>query len=236
MLEQIDGLLALKGLGRIPNRENILRIHKIRNDAQHDARVPSESDQGECMAYCRDFLRNISRQVWGIEFDGISLADLIRNKAIRQHLVDAERLLKEEEFKASVEKSSAALERSIGMVSESIVGTLPAFDNQVVTSDVFGSEHKPNREYSDAIERMRRTMSFLALNINYMEYLQFHKISGEPLWSLGSVDPVKFYGQKEDITAGDAEFALSFATDSILATEGFVGDLDSPFGHKRAGL
>ena len=230
LLNQVDSLLSEKNLGTTPDRNNILRVHKIRNDAQHDARDPSESDQSDCVTYCKDFLKNISKQIWDLDFDKISLADLINNSSIKQYLTDAEESLKNNDYKTAVEKSATGLEISINMVSKAIVGRAPYFANQVVVSDTFGRDFKPSREYSISIERMRRTLAFLSLNIDYMNYLQFKQITGEPSWSIGNKDPHSFYNQKEGITESDAEFALSFAVNSILSIEGTVGDLEKPFG------
>lgn len=232
LLNQVESLLSIKNLGVIADRSNILRLHNIRNDAQHDARVPSENDQSDCVTHCRDFLRNITKQVWDLDFDKISLADLVNNVEIKQYLIDAENSMKISDYKKSVEKSAIALEQSLNMVSKAVVGRAPYFDNQIVVTDAFGRDLKASREYSESIENMRRTLAFLALNIDYMNYLQFKKISGNPIWTIGSKDPHSFHGQKENITESDAEFILSFAVNSILSIEGTVGDLKKPFGEE----
>lgn len=230
LLSQVELLMTQKGLGVVPDRNNILRIHNIRNDAQHDARDPSESDQSDCATYCRDFLKNISKQVWDLDFEKISLADLVQNSTIKQYLIDAEEALKNKDYKKAVEKAATGLEKSLNMVSKSVVGRAPAFDNQIVVSDTFGRNQKPSREYSQSIENMRRTLAFLALNINYIDYLQFKKIAGNPSWTIGNTDPVDFYNQKTNILENDAEYVISFSVNSILSMEGTVGDLDKPFG------
>ena len=110
------------------------------------------------------------------------------------------------------------------------MGSAPFFGEQLVVSDSFGREFKPSSEYSDSIENMRRTLAFLTMNIDYMNYLQFKEISGEPTWSIGDEDPNDFYNQKENISESDTEFALSFAVNSIISMESTVGDLEKPFG------
>jgi hypothetical protein len=77
---------------------------------------------------------------------------------------------------------------------------------------------------------MQNTLRMVALGLNYLDYLSFKEITGQPLFSLGNEDPVDFFNMKKDPNSDDAEFVLAYAIDSILMIESRVGDIEKPFG------
>lgn len=230
LINQIDTLMTNRSLGNLPDGANILRVHDIRNDAQHDARDPSENDLSDCSTYTRNFLNKITNQVWSIDFQDIRLTDLIKNPDMRDYLIKAEESFQNEDYPSTVKNACIGFEKSLGMIEEPIVGRAPFFGNTLVVTDSFARDFKPSDEYTKGIENMRKTLSFLALNLNYMDYLKFKQITGIPLWSIGNIDPHDFINQKSDITKSDAEFVISFAINGIISMESKVGDLEKPFG------
>lgn len=77
LVQQCDLLLTGSGNNAIPDKANIQYIHSIRNDAQHKAKYPNEFDVSDCRTYARDFLRNVVSDFWGVDFERISLVDVI---------------------------------------------------------------------------------------------------------------------------------------------------------------
>lgn len=86
LLDQCEKLLAASTLPPIPYRPQILYVHSIRNDAQHKARYPNETDISDCRTYTRDFCRDLIANVWGISFDSLSPIDLIDDPVLRDLL------------------------------------------------------------------------------------------------------------------------------------------------------
>lgn len=164
LLDKINGLLSSKKIPELPDRANILLVHKIRNNAQHDAITPSENDLIDCSTFTRNFLQKVTYNTWDKEFNTISLVGLIQHDEIKKYLLESERSLESGDFKNAVEKSSAGFETAIKKVQKAIVGRPPRFNSKLAASGASG-EIKPSREYSDSIESMRKVLAFLALNL-----------------------------------------------------------------------
>lgn len=59
IVQQADSELASAGLAPIPDKGKIQHVRTIRNDAQHKAKYPNETDVSDCRTYTRDFLQQI---------------------------------------------------------------------------------------------------------------------------------------------------------------------------------
>lgn len=83
LVQQCDNLLVGNGISAIPDKANIQYIHSIRNDAQHKAKYPNESDVSDCRTYTRDFLRKTITEIWALDFEKISLIDVVQHDKVR---------------------------------------------------------------------------------------------------------------------------------------------------------
>ncbi|BDQ31142.1 hypothetical protein NZNM25_01460 [Nitrosopumilus zosterae] len=230
LLNQVESMLTSATLGGIPDRANILRVHSIRNDAQHDARYPNNSEVSDCQTYTRDFLKKIVEQVWGLNFEQISLADLIQNEKIKNILKDADLALERKEIQTAINESVMGLEKTLSIVGGSLVGgSLTYLFDQIVTTSSFDGM-KGNDEITRSFKKIQETLRFVSLGLDYSKYLKFKSITGQPLFTLGNDKPKDFFDQKKDPALNDAEFVVAFAIDSVLLIEEKVGDIDKPFG------
>jgi hypothetical protein len=77
---------------------------------------------------------------------------------------------------------------------------------------------------------MQETLLYIALGMNYSDYIHFRQIVGSVILASGGT---RIYsGMKENLTAGDAEFVVGYATDIVVQIESRVGNLDAPFGRE----
>lgn len=86
LLDQCDNLLSRQSLPLLPHRAQILHAHSIRNDAQHRAKYPNQTDISECRTYARDFCREVINNTWGVSFDEISPLAWIDDDTLRELL------------------------------------------------------------------------------------------------------------------------------------------------------
>jgi len=127
LIQQCDSLLAAAGCNPIPDKANIQHIHSIRNDAQHKAKYPNESDVSDSRTYCRDFLQKVVANVWGLDFERISLTDAIQNKKVRQFLTEAETALNHKDYQQAIHQAAAGLTWALNRIRTAVVGRLPSF-------------------------------------------------------------------------------------------------------------
>lgn len=229
LLNQVDDALKKSGLNPLSNRTNILRVHQIRNDAQHDARYPNETELMDCQTYTRDFHRNTTKEIWKVDFDKLSLATLVQNLEVKDHLAKAEEALHSHDYDAAVQQSSIGLQTALSKAGVAVVGKHMLFQNDIMVSDIHNGS-KPDQDLTRSITRMQRALQFVALGLNYTEYLKFQQIGGYVMFTGGG--PV-VNNAKPNPTDKEAEFAVAFSIDSVVSIENSVDDLEKPFGKDR---
>lgn len=218
LLNQSDDVLARAGLGEIPDRGRILHVHGIRNDAQHKARYPPPQEVGDCRTYTRDALDALMNLVWGTSLGALSLSDFVGHEKVRSTLKKAEHALARGDRQEAAELAAVALERTLLHVRRVLVGRNPsrAPSDQAMSNELLG-----------AFVRMQDVLLLTALGIRYADYTRFQDIAGYVDFAGGEALPSQ---ARENPTLDEAEFAVSFATETIIQIEGEAGDLQAPFG------
>jgi hypothetical protein len=232
LIQQCETLMTASSLGDIPDKANIQHIHSLRNDAQHKAKYPNDSDINDCRTYCSDFHNKFLTQLWGISIDAISLTDLIQHAQVKQFLIDAEAALSKKDYVGAVENASAALSTALELVDSAIVGRKPSFiSGAFMMSDGFGRSVKPDRDVFQAFKRMQQVLLYVSLGIRYSDYMRYHAIAGYTSFTMDGKHHTT--GMKQPLEANDAEFVVSYCIDTIAQIEGQVGSLDAPFGKEH---
>lgn len=231
LIQQCDDLLPKAGYNPVPDKANIQHVHSIRNDAQHKAKYPNESDVSDCRTYTRDFLQKIISDVWGLSFESVSLTDVIQHVKVKEFLVNAERAKSQDDYQQAVKQAAAGLTLALIYVKRAIVGRTPSFARAFLMEDSFGKPKSDGDTYR-AFERMQETLLYVALGLNYADYMRYRQIAGDVIFGVGSTTPL-YAGLKEPIIADDAEFVVAYCTDKVVQIENLVGNLEAPFGSTR---
>lgn len=230
LIQQADGVLSAAGYDTVPDKVNIRFVHSVRNDAQHKAKYPTDSVISDCRTYSRDFLQKVVKAVWALSFEGLSLADAIRHVEVKKHLTDAEAKLREGDFEDAIKAANVGLTSGISLVEEVLVGEPPDFFTQFLVTGLPGT-HEAEADAYRVLVRMQETLLYVALGMDYSEYMRFRAVAGfadamlDGSWS--------YHSMKEKIDADDAEFAVAYCTDAVAQIESLVGDLEAPFGRSR---
>jgi len=233
LIQQCDALLPSASCNPIPDKANIQYIHPIRNDAQHKAKYPNESDVNDCRTYCRDFLQKVIADVWELEFEKISLTDAIQDDKVKQLLTEAETALSQKDYQQAIHQAAGGLTWALNRVETAVVGRLPSFARAIVVLDAFGKpmSDKYARDTYRALERTQETLLYVALGMNYTDYMKYKQIAGHVYFTLGGSHHRQ--GGKENPDANEAEFVVAYCTDTVVQIESRVGSLEAPFGSNR---
>jgi hypothetical protein len=232
-LQQAESLLSKKSAGavkEIPDRAHVKSVHSIRNDIQHEAQVPDKSVVSDCRTYTRDFFQKLILDVWGLSFDKISLTDLIHDEKVKKFLVDAEVALDQEDRKKAVEYAAAGLSWALICVRTAVVGRNQSFARAFVIEESPGHQ-KASKEIYRAFQRMQETLLFIALGMNYNEYMRYRKIAGNIAFNSGG--GYSHFGMKTPLDANDGEFVVAYCIETVIQIESRTGSLDKPFGSDR---
>jgi len=233
LIQQVESLLSTHGLGPLPDRANVLHVHSLRNDAQHKAKYPNETDVNDARTYIRDFLQKFCLMAWNLDFERTSLTDLVQYPRVKQYLCDAEAALAASDFENTVAHAATGLFFVLDSVKSAVVGRLPSFSKFVMV-DTFG---KPVRadgfdDPSRALERMQETLLYVALGLNYGDYVKIRHIAPVVHFTVGGSVILQRTTSKTP-TKSEAEFVVASATDAVLQIESRVGDIEKPFGSDR---
>lgn len=233
LIQQADRLLGNAALPEVPDKANIQFVHSIRNDAQHKGKYPNTSDVSDARTYSKDFLEEVFKGVWNEDFAGLSLAHTVRNDELREYLLEAETALAADDLQEAVESSATALARALGRVENAVVGRFPSFLDRFVMLDTFGQPASDfdGRDAFRMIERMRDTLFYSALGIDYSRNMSYRNIVGRVYFTMNG--EAHFDGVKEDLSKAETEFVLAYCIETIVQLEDKVGDVDAPYGRER---
>lgn len=232
LVQQAEALLQGSGQS-LPDRINIQFVHTVRNDAQHKAKYPSDTEVSDCRLYCRDFLDKLCLGVWGLDFSSMSVADSIQDPSIRDELKKAEQELDAGNIAESITCATAALTKALEMIEAAIVGDLPTYSHALVAVDTFERPmiSADNAKIFRAFERTRETVLLVALGMNRPEYWRFRRIAGRVTNYVGGGRSRS--GGIDNAQTSDAQYVIGYCSETIVQIETYVGSIEEPFGDKH---
>jgi len=231
LLQQVESVLAGAGLGALPDKANILHVHGFRNDAQHKARYPSVSDVNDARTYTRDFLDKLAVTVWGLQFDAITLVDLVQNDTVRTYLRAAETAFAASDYVQAAQHAAIATHWTLERVQQPFVGRLPGFIGGIeVTSSTGRRSDFDARAVLRSIELTQETVLWLALGLDVADVVRFWRLAGHVYFTMDGQGHCE--GTKADLSVAEAEFVMALAIDLAYQVESRVGDIEKPFGRE----
>lgn len=233
--------LAAKGIS-LPNEGLIGRVRSVRNAAQHEARVPTEAELAECRSWTLAFLSDFVTMIWGIDFERLSVAELIRHDGVRAILIAGEQRYAAGDAIEAAAHGYGAVQRTIDKVRPAIVGKpLPQVhipsgrgpfktDGAPLESSTQAAIQSAFAATRDAIRHMQEAALFNALGLDYATFVRF----GARIGSVGVManDQVRVARRPEnpELDLPEAAAILAWCGDIIVQIETQVHDLDAPFG------
>jgi hypothetical protein len=229
IVRQADDILAAAGLPPVPDKVKIQHVRTLRNDAQHRAKYPNESDVSDCRTYTRDFLIQIVSDVWNEKFESLSLTDLITESKVKGYLVEAETELRNGNYRQAVIKTIAAMDWTFSKIKDSIVGKIPYYTKALVVTETFKDAHESIQVF-ETFMHMRDILARTVIGLDFQGYLRYARITE----SVASV--VFFEDGGYDVglnfhepDANEAEYVVEFAVNAVIQIESLVGDISKPF-------
>jgi hypothetical protein len=222
VIQQVENKLSDNSLPPLPNKANIQHIHNLRNDAQHKAKYPNESDVSDCRTNTRDFLQAIVLTVWSENFEFISLVELIQDSRTKGFLVEAETELKNKNFTESIVKSIAAFDLAMRSIGDLIVGRIPSEIEHVLINDG-RNKYRESREVFEFLDQLRELNIRSLIGLNLSDYLRYFNITNSVanVWvPYGPSDPI-FELKNRIPTVEETEFVINYVTDAVIRIENF---------------
>jgi hypothetical protein len=220
IIQQADALLLKKGLPEAPDKAKIQHVHSLRNDAQHKAKYPSANDVSDSRTYTRDFLQQITSDVWGLDFSSISLTEIIRHQQVREYLSKAEEELEKSEYTTAAIQAIAGFNYALNSVKASIVGYTH-----------FSLEVSPEIYWS--INSIKDVLVLPIIGLDYPSYTKYRQLTSHISVHYMADGTMDSNISGPEPSADEAAYIVNYAVNAAVQIESFVGDIDKPFGVER---
>lgn len=147
----------------VPGAAKLTELNKARINFKHYGNLPAREDVIKCQGYVNDFLRQAMPIHFGVEFDTLSVADLISDKEVREEVKAAESELTKHDAKTAAEHIGKAKY----LVFAKLDAFIPQLDRTVERADdvisSLGAGHFRVFEYLTTYLRALREVSLLAI-------------------------------------------------------------------------
>lgn len=217
IVNQAESILLANQLSNIPDKPKIQHVRALRNDAQHKAKYPNENDVSDCRTYTQDFLRQITQNVWGLDFETISLVDLIQNIEVKKLLMSASEKLTKQDYTDSAFDSKAAFQAMISSVKNPIMGVI---NTRVLSQN--SSEFTEIIKIQEEIDELRNLLMYSIMGLDLRNFKNYKEITNTTF--IGYLGGGKYQGAigRAPYTQIEADFVFNFVVNSIIQIESFV--------------
>ena len=190
----------------LPKKTEMFQLHKFRSDVQHWGISPFSTEVvNRFDIYVSDFIREVMREIFGLDFEELFMSSLVKDKTLRKILTIAEKLFEKGDYEKSMRFADAAFNRALFQQREKFGLRTLSMENtfQLLAEPVF----------------------ILQLGIDYMKYNNYIRLRTywdeeeenisypHPFWE-------EFGGGEESrnkmFSRENALFNLSFVLDCIL--------------------
>jgi hypothetical protein len=230
LTKQANSALLGASFGDLPQSAAIQVVRNIRNAAQHEGRLPTTDEENECHVIARGFLDELLGRVWAQSLAAVQTSQLVLDPDSKARLEAGDAALLAGDYATAIAKAGEALEWALLRVKNALVGRGDTWVRAILTEDTFGHP-KASRDLTQSIERTQSTVLYLALGLDYGEYIRFKSVAGTVRFMSGGNSSI--FGAKDNPDHSDAESALAYSSESIIQIEARVGSLQKPYGREH---
>ncbi len=232
---QYWGALKHKLQESLPQEESMRRLNKSRVDLKHYGILPSKLDIEGFRASASNFLQESTPLIFSIEFDSISLVDLVQSEEVRTTLREAKRKFDAGQTEDASEKIAQGFMQVINDYEDkkrSEFGSSPFFFGEDLTfasSFARGIEdlHRFAEQVSRSFQAIQSGMKILSLGIDYRRYSRFRLLT--PTVRQTSDGIYHFYStHTRKMTREEFEFCFEFVVSSALRLQEFDYEVPRP--------
>lgn len=236
--DKIDDISFMQFWDRYPDltlKESMRKLKDRRVNIKHKGLFPSKTDIEESRITITQFFRENIKVQFGLEFDQISLADLIEYHNIKDYIRKAEELLSQnktyecllnarigfEELLVTYESDKRQWRDSIFCVGKKVGNDY----RRLVTSDKDG--RKWFEEVTMTSNAIRNILRISAMGIDYRKYTLFEFITPRVIETCGIgkdkyvKEDLEHFELTKSIKKEDCRFCIDFVVDCALKLQDF---------------
>jgi hypothetical protein len=231
----IKAVAALTGSPpTLPLQSEMGNLHRQRNDTQHRNLVPSAEDVPRHAAYVVAFLRHLFARFFAVDFDTLSLCSLVADDELREHLVTAESLIADHQYKDAVSQSALAVFKALRLrlpkVTRHSWFSVSSVRGFAESHGRFSREqaeflHGLVKDLSELMDEWDEKICVLAFGLDYRSYIRYKAFAPRIFSSMDGSIHVQHLS--DDYTPEEAATAFDYALTQILGLES-IGAVAGP--------
>jgi hypothetical protein len=231
-----------EGMGKPLHLKNQMeRLNRLRTSFKHHGILPNRDDSIECQRTVFDFFLSTLRDILGLDFNSLSVSDLIENQIIRGYLKEAEKNIGLEQYEEAISEAAKAfafvMKEAAGdywhhfIIKNSTfeladidprIFSIGGRDNTVERN--FGATKKSLMTVKKCLEDIIDKINPLLLGVDNFRYTRFRLLT--PMTFIMSDHKTvrqnihwNVYQNKYNMTLENATFCFNFVTDTALKAQ-----------------
>ena len=215
--------------------ESMRNLNTRRVNIKHKGILPSKTDIELSRVNTTDFFNQNVITHFGVEFESISLIDLVSYENVKDHLKISQDSLDSNKIEKSIENVALAFEVLLNSYEENKIGNYrysPFFfgkDLSFNSSFFMGIEDRKMSDFvdkvKDSLEAMQKAIKVMSLGIDYKKYVKFKLLTPRITRTMGGNHVAEIYGDKK-WTKENCQYCIDFVIDSSLKLQEFDFDIE----------
>jgi len=222
----------------LSQKEGMKRLNKARVDLKHYGIIPSKLDIESFRVTASAFFNENCPIIFGVNFDDISLIDIIKFERPKDLLKQAKEDFEKELIDKSLENLTLSFEYLILDYEESkkddfnrspfFFGESMTYLKSVYLGGIIKEDGKI-RDFVDkvakSIEEIQKAIKILSFGIDYKKYVKYKSIVPSVVFSINT-DPIFYSREGMTLSKEDLEFCVNFIIESALKMQEFDFELN----------
>lgn len=216
-------------------KESMRNLNARRVNIKHKGILPSKTDIELSRVNTTDFFNQNVIEHFKIEFESISLIDLVSYKKVKEHLNISQDSLGSNNTESSIENVALAFDVLLNSYEENKIGNnrySPFFfgkDLSFNSAFHMGIKDRKMSEFvdkvKDSLEAMQKAIKVMSLGIDYKKFVKFNLLTPNIVRTLGGYHVAQIYGEKK-WTKENCQYCIDFVIDSSLKLQEFDFDIE----------
>lgn len=221
-------------------KESMRNLNVNRVNIKHKGIFPAKLEIERSRVHATDFFEQNTKRQFGLEFNEISLLELVSYPIVRAHVKAAVEALEKEDVNASMENVSKAFSELLNTYesSKSYRGSSPFFFGESTT--FLSSFHLEMRDSEDSlgklpdfidtvaesIEALQDAVKIISLGIDYKEYSKFRFLAPVIYRTTGG-NMISQQLAERNLTTDNCQYCIDFVINCALKLQEFDFDVNS---------
>ena len=241
----LDNINFMKYFNRIDEKlENqnltqkaaINTLNKERVSLKHYNLYPNPDNIEMHRVNTQNFFNENCPVIFGIEFDEVSLLNLIQDEEVKETLEKAQNEFNDNQYKESLENIAIAFQILLENYEENkkVYGRSPFDIGSDLEFDMAFRRNYPTEleglySLEKTIQKIQDVLKIIILNLDYRKYLKFRLLTPDKVIYAKNVrfSTIWFSGRGEmDFKKEDVQYCINFVIESALKLYGFDFEID----------